>query len=98
MIGIYLEQTPPLVSAMTKSFREKDWVSLKAAVHKIIPSFAIMGMSIDFENMARKVQEFAFTQLQSDEIKDMILHLENVCTGACEELAEEFNRLKNAAQ
>jgi NTP pyrophosphatase (non-canonical NTP hydrolase) len=57
-----------------------------------------MGMSIDFENMAKKVQEFAFTQLQSDEIKDMISQLENVCNSACEELEEEFKRLKNAVK
>jgi hypothetical protein len=55
-----------------------------------------MGMSVDFENMAKKVQEYAHTQQQSDEINEMILQLENACTRACEELAEEFNRLKNA--
>ena len=97
MIGIYLEQTPPLVNVMTKSFRDNDWVSLKAAIHKMIPSFAIMGMSIDFENMAKKVQEYAFTQLHSNEIEDIIKELEIVCTRSCEELAEEYNRLKKVA-
>ena len=97
MIGIYLEQTPLLVSVMTKSFRNKDWVSLKAAIHKMIPSFAIMGMSTDFENMAKKVQDYTFTQLHSDEIKNIIEELEIVCTRSCEELAEEYNRLKNVA-
>ena len=97
MIGIYLEQTPPLVNVMTKSFRDKDWVSLKAAIHKMIPSFAIMGMSIDFENMAKKVQEYAFTHIHSNEIEDIIKKLESVCIRSCEELAEEYNRLKKVA-
>ena len=97
MIGIYLEQTPPLVKVMTKSFRDKDWVSLKAAIHKMIPSFAIMGMSIDFENMAKKVQEYAFTHIHSNEIEDIIKKLESVCIRSCEELAEEYNRLKKVA-
>ena len=97
MIGIYLEQTPSLVKVMTKSFRDKDWVSLKAAIHKMIPSFAIMGMSINFENMAKKVQEYVFTQQHSNEIEDIIKELEIVCTRSCEELAEEYNRLKKVA-
>jgi len=94
MISIYLEQTPGLVKAITKSFKDKDWVTLKAAIHKIIPSFAIMGMSVDFENLAKKVQEYATLQMHSREIEEMILQLENICTSACEELTIEFNKLK----
>ncbi len=97
MIALYLEQTPPLISAMNKSFQEKDWNSLYAAVHKMIPSFAIMGISVDFENMAKKVQDFASTQKQADGIHDLVLKLDSVCTQACCELKEEFNRIKNAS-
>jgi len=95
MISLYLKQTPPLISTMKQSFRDKDWKSLQAAVHKMIPSFAIMGMSVDFENMAKKVQEYAGTQQQSEDISDMVLQLENICTHACEELEIEFNTIKN---
>ena len=96
MISLYLEQTPPLISTMKTSLRDKDWHSLHAAVHKIIPSFAIMGISVDFENMAKKVQEYASTQQQTDGIPDLVLKLENVCAQACIELKEEFNTIKNA--
>jgi PAS domain S-box-containing protein len=96
MISLYLEQTPPLISSMKQSFHDKDWSSLYAAVHKMIPSFAIMGISIDFENMAKKVQEYASTQQQSDEIPELVLQLENVCVQACKELEEEYNVIKNA--
>src|SRR5207244_3440985 len=44
MISLYLEQTPPLIRTMKQSYRDKDWISLYAAVHKMIPSFAIMGI------------------------------------------------------
>jgi len=95
MISLYLEQTPPLISVMKHSWKEKDWSSLYSAVHKMIPSFAIMGISTDFENMAKKVQDYAKTQEQSDGISDMVLQIENVCTQACIELKEEFNSIKN---
>jgi CheY-like chemotaxis protein len=95
MISLYLEQTPPLVNAMKQSFQDKDWNLLQSAVHKMIPSFSIMGISSDFENMAKKVKEYASTQQQTDGIHDLVLKIENVCTQACKELEEEFNRIKN---
>ncbi len=94
MITLYLEQTPPLIRTMKQSFKDKDWHLLYSAVHKMIPSFAIMGISTDFENMAKKVQEFASTQKQSEGISDLVLQLGNVCNQACEELEEELLELK----
>jgi len=96
MISLYLEQTPPLISAMKKSWREKDWNSLYAAVHKMIPSFAIVGISTNFEDMAKKVQEYAKNQQLSEGISDMVLEIENVCEHACKELEVELNVFKNA--
>ena len=96
MISLYLEQTPPLIIAMQKGLAEKDWHSLHAAVHKMIPSFSIMGMSIDFENMAKKVQEYASTQQKADGIPELVLQLAAVCTRSCIELEEEYNVIKNA--
>ena len=96
MISLYLEQTPLLISAMRRSLQDKDWHSLHAAVHKMIPSFSIMGISPDFENMAKKIQEFATTQQQSEEIHDMVFQVGNVCTQACKELEVEFNRIKKS--
>lgn len=94
MISLYLEQTPPLIVLMKQSFKDKDWGSLHAAVHKMIPSFSIMGISIDFENMAKKIQEYAGNQQQAEGIPGMVLQLEKVCTRACEELEEELFMIK----
>ncbi len=95
MISLYLEQTPPLIKAMNKSLVDKDWQSLYATVHKMIPSFLIVGISIDFENMAKKVQEFAKTQQQAEGITDLVHQLDSVCTQACQELTDEYNSIKN---
>jgi len=95
MISAYLEQTPPLIDTMKKSFQDNDWDSLYAAVHKMIPSFSIMGFNSDFENMAKKVQEFASAQKKTGDISGLVNQLENICVQACNELKEEFNRIKN---
>ena len=95
MISLYLVQTPPLISAMKIGYKDKDWKSVYAAVHKMIPSFSIVGIHEDFETMAKKVQEYASTQLQLDGIPEMVVQLENICAQACIELEEEFNILKN---
>ena len=94
MITAYLEQTPPLISAMKQSLQTKDWESLHAAVHKMIPSFSIMGISSDFELVAKKIQNFAREQQEEDTITTLVHQLEDVCSNACSELAEELNRLK----
>ena len=95
MISLYLEQTPPLISAMKQSLQEKDWSTLHAAVHKLIPSFSIMGINTDFENIAKKIQEYASTRQHTDDIPAMFIKIENVCEQACKELEEEFLIMKN---
>ena len=96
MISLYLEQTPPLINQMKQGLHDKDWKLLHAAVHKMIPSFLIMGISSDFENMAKTVKEYASTQQGAAGIPNLVMQLENVCVQACEELREEFNTIKNA--
>ena len=91
MISLYLEQTPPLVSAMKESFLKQDWALLQSSVHKMIPSFAIMGMSSDFEMMAKKIQEYASQQTASEGIHEIVTELEDICLQACEELKEALN-------
>lgn len=95
MIFLYLEQTPPLIISMKQSLHEKDWQTLHACVHKMIPSFSIVGINKDFETMAKKVQEYAITQELTDEIHQMVDKLEEVCTQACIELKEEYHKLKS---
>ena len=60
----------------------------------MIPSFSIMGISPDFENMAKKILEYAVLQEQSEGIEDLMQQLEKICENACKELQGEFNRIK----
>ena len=109
MISIYLEQTPPLIIAMKQSLLNKDWNLLQSAVHKMIPSFSIMGISTDFEDMAKKVQDYArlndktgkdYAPQQLNtysqkalEIHNLVLNLEKVCGQACKELKVKYSLL-----
>ena len=79
---------------MKQGLEVKDWDLLRAAAHKMIPSFSIMGISKDFESMAKKIQEYTDTSQQAEEVSNLVLQLENICTQACGELEEEFNRIK----
>ncbi|MDI6033475.1 response regulator [Flavobacterium sp. LB2P84] len=94
MISLYLAQTPPLISTMKQSLAEQNWQLLGAAVHKMIPSFSIMGIGSNFENMAKKIQELATAQEKSEGIHDLVLQLEEVCMQTCIELQEELKTIK----
>jgi PAS domain S-box-containing protein len=90
IIQSYLTQTPPLINAIKQSFKNEDWHLLKETVHKIIPSFAIMGMNPEITHLAQKIQEFAFSLELSKELEELILKLEIACKQSCSELEIEL--------
>jgi HPt (histidine-containing phosphotransfer) domain-containing protein len=94
LIALYLKQTPPLIKTMNESFKNKDWDLLRAAVHKIIPSFSIIGINEEFENAAKKVQEYAGKGHDSIELAGLVLQIETICAKACEELEDAYNSIK----
>jgi PAS domain S-box-containing protein len=96
MIDAYLEQTPRLVSAMQQGIAQKDWVLLQTSVHKMIPSFSIMGIHASFEDMARQVQDYAVKQQTDEGMEQLVQQLGDVCTQACHELNEELIRMRTA--
>ena len=95
MISIYMQQTPPLIDTMKQSILDEDWELLGAAVHKIIPSFSIMGMNPELEDVAKKIQEDAKANQFTDKTAEMVGLLETSCSQACGELEIEFNIIKN---
>lgn len=96
MIAVFLVQTPALISDMKKSLLDKDWISLRTCIHKLLPSFFIMGISPKTENVAKKLQESLRLQPGSSGIEEMVIQIETVCLLACKELEDEFQRIKNA--
>ena len=95
MITLYLEQTPILLKVMKDSLVSKDWDSMGAAAHKMIPSFSIMGIHKDYEAIAKRVQEFASSTKNRGELPELISQLEKICAKACEELKEVIKNSKN---
>jgi PAS domain S-box-containing protein len=94
MISLYLEQTPVLINELKQGLKDQDWKLLQAAAHKMIPSFSIMGISNEYEAMAKMVQEKAKSRQLSDELRDLVLQLEYVCLQACRQLEQELKRIK----
>ncbi|MBU2019511.1 MAG: response regulator [Bacteroidetes bacterium] len=95
MISLYLEQINPLISTMKEGLKNKDWESIESAAHKLIPSFFIVGMHKDYENMAKKIQEDSKIEKDSTELHELIFNLGAACSQACKELKEEYTKLKN---
>ena len=94
MIEVYLRQTPSLISSMKQSFKDKDWLLLKATAHKMIPSLAIMGIKPEYGEMAEKIQEYAQKLELSEELNDLVIQLEKVCLQSFVELELELIQLK----
>ena len=90
MISIYLEQTPKLILTMKEGYKDLDWEKLHASVHKIIPSFSIMGIDTKYENLAKKIQEYASNYENHENLEELITQLETGCNIACTELEQEL--------
>jgi CheY-like chemotaxis protein len=95
MIELYLKQTPPLIKQLKLGLNDKDWSSVYTAAHKLIPSFSIMGIHQDFEDAAKKIQEYSGTQQHLGEIPELVTKVENACSGACKELEGKINIKKS---
>ena len=93
MISIYLEQTPKLIFSMNEGYKELDWEKLHASAHKIIPSFSIMGIASKYENLAKKIQEYASNNENHEDLGTLIKQLEIGCEVACNELEQELTNI-----
>ncbi|MCL6460664.1 MAG: PAS domain S-box protein [Flavobacterium micromati] len=94
MIELYLSQTPVLINSIKQNLISKNWITLNASAHKIIPSFAIVGMSNDHKILTKKIQDLSIAGGDIDEINNLVLQLEKVCLQACEELQQELQKIK----
>ncbi len=94
MISAYLEQTPTLINAMMSSYNNKNYNLLQATMHKIAPSFSIMGIKAEYEIMAKKILQYATAKQDNGDIRQMVLEIENICKMACTELQEELKLIK----
>lgn len=91
MLSLYLEQTPGLLNTMKHYSREKDWEEVQTASHKLIPSFSMMGICKEYEDMAKQIQQNCKSRENTDNIHALILQLEEGLVQACVELETEYN-------
>ncbi|MEC5165660.1 PAS domain S-box-containing protein [Flavobacterium sp. PL11] len=94
MIQLYLTQTPIIIQAIKQNLVSKNWNSVSAAVHRILPSFAIVGINRDYEIIAKKIQELANAEKETTELEELVVKLEHICIQACEELSQELDKIK----
>jgi PAS domain S-box-containing protein len=94
IIRIYLDETPKLISQMKNSLANMDWEGFRTAAHSIQPSFPTVGINSEFENMLKKMREYASRQENLEEIREYFGKIENVCVNACEELSMELKFLE----
>ncbi len=94
MISLYLGQTTSLIKEMTDGAKANDWKALQSIAHKMIPSFSIVGIDQQYEEVAKKLQEYSRTGERQQEIQDAVVVLENVLSRACEELEVELSLIQ----
>jgi CheY-like chemotaxis protein/HPt (histidine-containing phosphotransfer) domain-containing protein len=56
MFHLFLHHTPNSLQAMTAALHQQDWIALEQEVHKIKPTFAMVGMQ-KITEMAGKLEE-----------------------------------------
>lgn len=94
LINIYLEQTPGLVKTMRTAVSQQDWALLKAAAHKIKPSFRIVGEVASGEQLASEIEQQAAESTPTSLRLDPVLNkLESLCDQIYKELHEELGLL-----
>src|SRR6188474_819597 len=94
LINIYLEQTPALVKTMRVAVAQQDWPLLKAAAHKIKPSFRIVGEVVSGEQLASEIEQQASEGAPASLQLDPVLNqLESLCEEIYNELHDELGLL-----
>ena len=77
---------------------DKDYELLQSVIHKMIPSFTIIGINSNFEIMAKLIHENASKLINLEDTANLVLKLGNVCEQACDELKEELIKIKNTIE
>jgi HPt (histidine-containing phosphotransfer) domain-containing protein len=93
MINIYLEETPRLIHTMRQSIDNMDWEKLSEAAHAIIPSFAVIGMRKEYEEMAKRIKDHAAKKEKAASISNLLSRIETACEQAVRELEIELETL-----
>ena len=105
MIGLYLQEIPQLVQTMKQAIADHEWPALKQATHSIIPTFATIGMSTEFEDIAKAIQALAAilsggteaSETTITKVQTLFSEIEIVCALAAQELEAKLLSLAKEA-
>ena len=90
---VYLDEIPKLLYTMKASIDNLDWDALRIASHSLVPSFALMGISKEFETMTRTIEKHAARKENLEEIKELFQKIDLLCTEVYDELKNELIEL-----
>ncbi len=94
MISLYIEQAPTLIAALQEGLTKQDWELIHAAAHKLIPTFAIMGIERKYETKAKKLAVLASTKTQLHLLPKLINELITICEASCEDSKWMYQKIK----
>jgi len=92
MITIFLEQTPKAIQTMEQAVEKGDWMALRAAAHKMKPSFGFMGIK-SLKELIVQLEAEAEKGSNPEGMKDKIATIKTVCEQAIQELEVEQKTL-----
>ena len=93
MLKLFLEQTPLLILELKTNLKEMNWPAIKIAAAKLIPSFSMIGLKKEYEEMAQAIQTKAGIEQDLGEIRALVERLDSVCALACTECENEIEKL-----
>jgi PAS domain S-box-containing protein len=93
LLTAYTEEIPRLMTKMKQSINNMDWEGLSDSAHALMPSFQLVGVNPEYEEMARKVKEHASRKEESVLINNLVSQLEDICIQVIKELETELASL-----
>ena len=79
MLSLYILHTPPIVEALNEGLLNKDWELIHAAAHKLIPTFAIMGINQKYAEIAKRVVNYTTSKKQLNRVPKLVNELILIC-------------------
>ena len=91
MIDVYMKQTPEAINNLEKYLENKDWQMLRAAAHKMKPSFTFFGLTA-MDAIINSLEEYSEKEIHLELLPEMIAKIKLVCVKAMTELKQKtFN-------
>jgi len=88
IITIFMNETPVAIDNIEKQLKASNWDALRAAIHKMKPSFSFMGIK-ELEEVIASAEKYSATKTNLDLIPEMISKIKTISKEAIQELEIE---------